>query len=152
MQDFRTTKRLQLEGWLLTAMFALPFIIYLGALCGFKLRRSTAATQADINAKKAARRFLRQYGRGGLSAAKLLELIRDYLNNRFGLSYGALTPAEVVEILRAGGVGKDTTEKLKECIQRCENAVYSGKGDEVVRLEGDLGQLIKQIEKESRCR
>jgi hypothetical protein len=150
MQDFRSTKRLRLEGWLLTAIFALPFIIYLGTLCGFKLRRSTVAGQADINAKKAARRFYRQYGRGRLAAGELLELIRDYLNNRFGLSYGSLTPAEAVKILAAGGVGADTAEKLQDCMQRCENAVYSGKGNEIVRNEADLVKLIKQIEKEAR--
>jgi BatD DUF11 like domain len=150
MQDFRSTKRLRLEGWLLTAMFGLPFIIYLGTLCGFKLRRSTVAGQADINVKKAARRFYRQYGQGRLAAGEQLELIRDYLNNRFGLSYGSLTPAEAVKILAAAGVGADTAEKLQDCMQRCENAVYSGKGDEVVRMEADLVKLIKQIEKEAR--
>ncbi len=150
MQDFRTTKRLQLEGWLLTAMFALPFIIYLGTLCGFKLRRSTATGQADINAKKAARRFYKQYGRGGLAAGELLELIRDYLNNRFAVSYGSLTPAEAATILMDGGVGADTAEKLRACMQRCEDAVYSGKGDEVVHPGEDLVQLIKKIEKERR--
>jgi hypothetical protein len=150
MQDFGTTKRLQLEGWLLTAMFALPFIIYLGALCGFKLRRSTAAGQADINAKKAARRFYKQYGRGGLAAGELLELIRDYLNNRFGVSYGSLTPAEAGTILMDGGIGAGTAEKLRACMQRCEDAVYSGKGDAVVHPGEDLVQLIKKIEKERR--
>ncbi|MEJ2167355.1 MAG: BatD family protein [Desulfobacterales bacterium] len=150
MQDFRKTGRLRWEGWLLTAAFALPFIIYLGALCGFKLRRSTAAGQAEINAKKAARRFYRQYGRGGLVASQLLELIRDYLNDRFGLAYGLLTPAEALAVLTAAGVGADTAEKLQDWMQRCEDAIYSGKGDEVVRSEADLVKLIKQIEKESR--
>jgi hypothetical protein len=150
MQDFRTTGRLRLESWLLTAAFALPFIIYLGALCGFKLRRSTAVEQAEINAKKAARRFYRQYGRGGLSASELLELIRDYLNNRFGLSYGSLTAAEAFNVLTTAGVDADTAEKLQDWMQRCEDAIYSGKADEVVRSEADLVKLIKQIEKESR--
>ena len=148
--DFRSTKRLRLEGWLLTVMFALPFIIYVGTLCGFKLRRPTVAGQADINAKKAARRFYRQYGRGRPAAGELHELIRDYLNSRFGLSYGSLTPAEAVKILTAGGAGADTAKKLQDWMQRCENAVYSGKGNEVVHTGEDLVRLIKQIEKEVR--
>ena len=131
-------------------MLTLPFIVYLGALCGFKLRRPAAAGQADIEAKKAARQFLKRYGRGGLAAGELLELIRAYLNKRFRLSYGSLTPAEASKILRDGGVEADTAEKLQDLVQRCENAVYSGKGDEVVPTEEDLGQLIKKIEKESR--
>jgi len=150
MPDFGTANRLHLEGWLLTAMFGLPFIIYLAALCGFKLRRSTAAGQAEIAAKKAARRFCRKYGRGGLAAAELLELLRDYLNNRFALSYGSLTPPEAFRILREGGVGAGTAEKLQGIIQHCENAVYSGKGEEVVPAAEDLVRLIKKIEKESR--
>jgi len=150
LQDFRAADGLQLGAWLLTAMFALPFIIYLAALCGFKLRRSAVAGQAEINAKKAARRFRRHYGRGEVSAAGLLELIRDYFNDRFGLSYGALTSAELVEILSARGISADTTEKLKACMQNCENAVYSGKGDAVVRIEADPVKLIRRIERESR--
>ncbi|UCD80464.1 MAG: protein BatD [Desulfobacterales bacterium] len=150
MRDFRTAGRLQLEGWLLTAMFGLPFIVYLGALCGLKLRRATAAGRADIDAKKAAARFYKRYGRGGLAAGELLELIRDYLNNRFGLSYGSLTPPEAAQILKTRGVGVDTAEKLENWMRHCENAVYSGKGDEVVRTDEDLVKLIKKIEKESR--
>jgi len=150
MQDFRTTRRLRLEGWLLMVMLTLPFIVYLGALCGFKLRRSATADQADIKAKKAARMFFRQYGRGNLAAGEMLELIREYLNMRFRLSYGSLTPAEASKILRDGGVHADTAQKLHDLVQRCENAVYSGKGDEVVRPDVDLGQLIKKIEKECR--
>ena len=94
--------------------------------------------------------FFRQYGRGNLAAGEMLELIREYLNMRFRLSYGSLTPAETSKILRGGGVDGDTAEKLHDLVQRCENAVYSGKGDEVVRPDVDFGQLIKKIEKECR--
>jgi hypothetical protein len=45
MQDFKTTNRLQLENWLLAAMFGLPFFLYLGAFCGLKIRRNSTAGQ-----------------------------------------------------------------------------------------------------------
>jgi hypothetical protein len=106
----------------------------------------------EFEAKKAARRFFKRYGRGGLAAGELLESIREYLNKRFRLSYGSLTPAEAYKILRDGGIGAATAEKLHDLVQRCENAVYSGKGDAGVVTEEDPVHLIKKIEKQCRRR
>ena len=55
-----------------------------------------------------------------------------------------------LKILKDGGVDGGTAEKLHDLVQRCENAVYSGRGAEVVRPDVDLGKLIKKIEKECR--
>jgi hypothetical protein len=150
MQDFKTADRLQLEGWLLAAMFGLPLILYLGALGGLKLGRRSAAGQADARAKKAAREFFRHYRRGRLTYSELLEQIRDYLNHRFGLSYGSLTAQESGRILSAKGVGAGTVEKMQTVVQQIENAAYTGKGQEPAAIETDLVPLIKKIEKECR--
>ena len=76
--------------------------------------------------------------------------IRDYLNRRFGLSYGSLTPQESVKILTSQGVGADTAAALQNIMLQLENAEYTGKGMEAVDSNSDLVPLIKRIEKESR--
>jgi len=150
MQNFKTGNRLQLESWLFWSMLGLPFALYLGTLGGMKLRRHSRTGQSDLMAKKAAREFYKQYRKRELTAGKLLQLIRDYLNRRFGLSYGSLTPQESVEILISQGVGAGTAEKLQNIMLQLENAEYTGKGMETAAIDSDLVLIIKRIEKESR--
>jgi hypothetical protein len=150
MKDFKTVKRLQMESWIFWGLLALPFVLYLGTLCGMKLRRQSRVSLPDTIAKKAARKFNRQYRRHEITYGELLQLIRDYLNNRFGLSYGSLTPEEAVSILASKGVSPDTAEKLQKIMRHLENAAYTGKGEEAAATEEDLVPLIKRIEKECR--
>jgi hypothetical protein len=150
MQNFKTVSRLQLESRLFWAMLVLPFALYLGTLGGLKLRRHSRAGQPDIMAKKAAREFNKHYRKHELTSRTLLQLIRNYLNHRFGLSYGSLTPQESVKILISQGVGADTAEALQNIMLQLENAEYTGQGMEAVAIDSDLVLLIKRIEKESR--
>ena len=150
MQNFKTVNRLQLESWLFWTLLGLPFALHLGMLGGMKLRRHARAVGPDIIAKKAAGEFYKQYRRHGLTTGNLLQLIRDYLNRRFGLSYGSLTPQESVKILTSQGVGADTAAALQNIMLQLENAEYTGKGMEAVDSNSDLVPLIKRIEKESR--
>ena len=77
-------------------------------------------------------------------------VVREYLNNRFSLSYGALTPQEAFEILTSQGVDKKTAERMQIIMQQLENAEYTGQGREAAAADTDLVPLIKRIEKESR--
>jgi len=150
MQNFKTVNRLELENWLFWALLGLPVMLYLGTLGGMKLRRHSRAGQPEIMAKKAAGEFYRQYRKGELTAGNLLQLIRDYLNGRFGLSYGSLTPQESVKILISRGVDAETAEALQNIMRQLENAEYTGQGMTAAAINSDLVPLIKQIEKESR--
>jgi hypothetical protein len=150
MQNFKTVNRLELESWLFWGMLGLPLALYLGTLGGLKLRRHSRAGQPDMMAKKAAREFYKQYRRCELTAGNLLQLIRDYLNRRFGLSYGSLTPQESVKILISQGVGAETAEALQNIMLQLENAEYTGQGMEAAAIDSDLVPLIKQIEKQCR--
>ena len=150
MQDFKTFSRLQRESWIFWTMLGLPLVLYLATLGGMKLRRHSRVGQPDMLAKKAARKFYKQYHKSEHTAVKLLLLIREYLNNRFGLSYGSLTAQEAFEILTSQGVGTETAEKTQKTMQRLENAEYTGKGMEAAAVDADLVPLIKRIEKESR--
>jgi len=150
MHDFKTVSRLQLEDGLIWAMLGLPIVIFLGTLCGLKLRRHARAGLPDTMAKKAAREFIKQYRQRELTCSKQLQLIREYLNNRFGFAYGSLTSQEAAKILISQGVGTDTAEKLQTIMQQLENAEYTGKGLEAAAVDTDLVLLIKRIEKKSR--
>ena len=150
MPNFKTSGRRQLESWILGAMLGLPILLYLGTLCAVKLRRNSETGQSDNLAKKAAREFNKQYRSQELSASKLLQLIRDYLNLRFGRAYGALTSQEAVNLLVSQKVGAATVEKMQKIIQQLENAEYTGHGHQTAIIDHDLGALVKQIEKESR--
>ena len=150
MQDFKAFSRLQRETWIFGATLGLPLVLYLGTLCGIKLRRNSRTGQPDLMAKKAAREFFKRYHKSDHTAANLLLLVREYLNNRFGLSYGSLTPQEAFEILTSQGVGTEMAEKMLKIMQQLENAEYTGKGMEASALDIDLVPFIKRIEKESR--
>ena len=147
MPDFKTSNRLQLGSWLFWTLASLPLMLYLGVLGGMKLRRTAVAGQSEIMAKKAAREFYKQYRQSAPTCSKLLQLIRDYLNRRFSLAYGALTPGEAGNILNSRGVAADTAAKLQNIMQQLENAEYTGRGSETANVEPDLVQLVKQIEK-----
>ena len=150
MQGFKSAGRLQRERWIIRALLVLPFILYVGTLCGMKLRRHSRTGLPDNLAKKAARAFNKQYRSEGLTCSALLQLIRDYLNHRLGLSYGSLTPLEANRILMSRGVGANTAENLQRIMQQLENAEYTGKGHEAAKIDFDLVKLVKQIEKEAR--
>jgi hypothetical protein len=74
--------------------------------------------------------------------------IRDYLNARFGLLLGSLTPDEAADILTSKGVRVETGDKLRTILRELENAIYTGKGAEPREAGQDLPKLVKQIEKE----
>jgi hypothetical protein len=150
LQNFKTVRRLQRNRWIFWAMLVFPFVLYVSALCGIKLRRQSRREQPENLAKKASREFHKQLRSERLTCSRLLQLIRDYLNNRFGLSYGSLTPAEASNILISHGVSAETAGMLQHTMQFMENAEYTGKGNEDARVDTDLTKLIKQIEREAR--
>jgi Zn-dependent peptidase ImmA (M78 family) len=76
--------------------------------------------------------------------------IRNYLNERFGLSVGTLTPDEAAEILESRGVSIETAKELRKLIGKLEDAVYTGKGDEASEMGKQIPKLVKQIKREIR--
>jgi hypothetical protein len=127
-----------------------PLFLYAAAFLGIRLRRKSVATSAATKAKRASKAFLKQYRRGGLSWSELAELIRHYLNDRFGLSLGSVTAEEAAAILTSNGVSSDATERFRTIFQQLEDAVFTGKGQEPCGTEEKLSELIRQIEKEAR--
>ncbi|HID30643.1 MAG TPA: protein BatD [Desulfobacterales bacterium] len=133
--------------WLVTLV---PFFLYAIAFCGMKFKRRSVEAMAVTRARKAAKTFAKQCHQDGLSAGPMAEAIRQYLNERFGLSLGSLTPKEAAQILKSNGVNPDTAKEMQAVLHRIENAVYTGRGHDACDIGGDLPRLIKQIEKEIR--
>ena len=131
--------------WLVTLV---PFFVYSIAFCGMKFKRKSVEAMAVTRARKAAKTFTKQWRRGRLSAGPMAEAIRQYLNERFNLSLGSLTPKEAAQILKSNGVSPDTAKELQAVLHRIENAVYTGRGQDSCEVGGDIPRLIKQIEKE----
>jgi hypothetical protein len=128
----------------------IPVLAYILTLFILKFQQKSRAASALTKSKKAAGIFIKQFKKGRLGAADLTEAVRDYLNARFGLLLGSLTPDEAADILTSNGVSPDTGEKLGEILRQLEIAIYTGKGSEPRATGEDLPKLVKQIEKEIR--
>ncbi|MBE9582452.1 MAG: protein BatD [Proteobacteria bacterium] len=127
-----------------------PLFVYVATFLGLRFRRNSDRSVAAVKAKKAARRLTRRCRQEGLSSNDLVLAVRDYLNERFGLTPGSLTPDEAAQILKSKGVRLDTAQKLQAILQGLEDAVYTGKGNESCDIGEDIPGLINRIEKEVR--
>lgn len=150
VEDLATGFRVQSGGLAFWVILLAPLFVYVGTLWRMKSQNRTDSTIAAIKAKRAGKKLLRQCRQTGLSSSDLTLSIRNYLNERFGLSVGTLTPDEAAEILESRGVSIETAKELRKLIGRLEDAVYTGKGDEAFEMEEDIRKLVKQIEKEIR--
>jgi len=148
MKDFLAVSPTRSQGLLFPLLLFMPAFTYALALFIMRFRRKSRAASALTKAKKAAGVFSKQSKNGKLSAGDLTLSIRDYLNARFGLALGTVTPDEAAEILKSKGVNSDTAAKLQAILIRLENTVYTGKEHEPLEAGDDLPKLIKQIEEE----
>lgn len=148
IQDVMTATSARPKAFLLPVYLLIPVLAYLLTLFILKFQQKSRATSALTKSKKAAGIFIKQCKKGRLDAAELTEAVRDYLNARFGLLLGSLTPDEAADILRSKGVRPETGEELRTILRELENAIYTGKGDESRDAGADLPKLVKQIERE----
>lgn len=128
----------------------------LGPPCGFvfvflgqRLSRRSPDALAAVRAKKAARRMVKKCS-VAINADALASALRDYVNDRFGLSLGALTSRELETELSARGVRQETLERVTSLLNALEDVIYSGRGGESCRLAEGIPELIRRIEREMR--
>lgn len=150
IKDLASHLRVRPGGILFWSVLIAPFFVYAATFCGITLRKKSEQSMPEIKAKKAAKNLVRQYRQKELSSNDLSLRIRDYLNDRFGLSLGSLTPEEARKILSSRAVSLETAERLSSLVRRLEDTIYTGKGHEPFDTEVDIPKLIKQIEKEIR--
>ncbi len=150
MSDLTAGRRNRIECLVFWIILAGPFVVYVAVFSGIRFRRKSAQTLAATKAKKAAKTLVKQCRLGGLPSSAFAQAIQEYLNDRFALSLGSLTPEEAEGILTSRGVSRKTAARLKDAMQRLENAIYTGKGHTACDTGKDLPRLIKDIEKEIR--
>lgn len=150
IRELTAGSRLQPGSSLFWVVLLSPFFIYLTLFWSLKTRNKSNDTVVATKAKKAAKNFTKKIRKGDISSSELVLFIRDYLNDRFGLPLGSLTPDEAALILESRGVNLGTAQKMRTTLQRLEDAVYTGKGHEPCDIEKDIPKLIKQIEREIR--
>jgi hypothetical protein len=149
--DLRSGSRMRAKGILFWSALIAPLLIYGSAWCGRKLRNKTAASEAAARARKAAAALSHKWRRGGeLNCIQMSLAVRDYLNDRFGLSLGALTPGEAAKVLRASGVSETAAADLEARLRQMEDRIYTGRGEQVCQPGEDLRKLIRRIEREAR--
>ena len=103
-----------------------PLLVYGVVFLGLRLNRKSERAVYAQRAKKAARIFQRECRRGEMDADRMIIAVRDYINDRFQLSVGSLTPAEVPALLVEKGVQPHTAESLRNVLAELEGRIYTG--------------------------
>ncbi len=150
IKDLHSGTRSGIGGLVFWLILIIPLFAYASTFLIQKFYRKTTVSVAAARARKAAKALTQQCRKGKLSSNDLTSSIRRYLNERFDLSLGSLTPDEAVDIVLSRGVKATTAERLRTALQELEDAIYTGKGQETCDMGGDIPKLIKQIEKEIR--
>ena len=149
-KDLAAGYRIRPGNMLFWLVFLLPPLLY-GATCwAHKFREKSAQSIKATKAKKAAKKLIQNCRQGGMSSSELASSLRDFLNERFDLALGSLTPEEGAAILRSKGASVETAKRFQSLLQCLEDAVYTGKGDECCDRSQDAPKVIKQIQKEIR--
>ena len=150
IKDLHSGTRSGIGGLVFWLILIIPLFAYATTFLIHKFYRKTTVSVAAARARKAAKALTQQCRKGELSSNDLTSSIRRYLNERFDLSLGSLTPDEAADIVVSRGVSATTAERLRTALQELEDAIYTGKGQETCDMGGDIPKLIKQIEKEIR--
>jgi hypothetical protein len=138
------------KGWLFWIALFGPFSIYLMLWGGIKLSKRSPDRIRQSRAKRAFRKLSKRCRQDIAGCSDLIDSFREYLNSRFNLCIGTLTPDEVEKVLRAKGVMADTTNKICALIQQLENAVYAGDDAKPEDATTELLVLVRRLEKECR--
>ena len=136
-------------GWLFWLVLFGPPSIYLLLLGGLKLGKRSPERMAQFRSKNAFKQLSKRCRHDVPSCADLIDAFRDYLNDRFNLAIGTLTPDDAEKILLKEGVATDTAIKIRALIQRLENALYAGDDAKPTSARTDLVRLVKTLEKDS---
>lgn len=138
------------RGALLWLILAAPTGFFLVVLGGVRLRRKSPGALAALRSRRAAREFSRSCSGEAMRPERLVVNFQHYLNDRFGLSLGALTPEEAEMILRGRGVSEETASRVRDSLRLLEDTVYTGSDREAAAEKESIARLIRRIEKESR--
>ena len=132
------------------AILVAPFLVLGMAFLGLRLNRKSDQSIYAQRARKAAHVFLKECRRDQKDANGMMTAVRDYMNDRFQLSLGSLTPGHVPKLLMEKGVRPDTADRLRKVLEELEGRIYTGGKGTCDSASRDIPGIIKQIEKELR--
>ena len=132
------------------AILMAPFLAYGVVFLSLRLNRKSDRTIYAQRARKATHVFLKECRRDDKDANGMMTAVRDYMNDRFQLSLGSLTPVDVPKLLMEKGVNPDTADRLRDALEELEGRIYTGGEATCGSASRDIPEIIKQIEKELR--
>lgn len=138
------------KGWLFGLALLGPLSMYLMLLGALKLRERSPHRLVQSRSKNAFKMLTKRCRQDHHDSADLIDIFKDYLNDRFGLSMGTLTADDAARLLQGQSVDAETARKTQALIHRLENAVYAGEDLKHTDAANDLLELVKALEKEIR--
>jgi len=136
--------------WLFILCTAAPAAVFCGLLIIIAFKQKKAVNSDVVKSKNACRVLMRRLGREGLNPQDIHSAVVEYLNTRFFLKGGVITPDEAAKILLEKGVSMETSRCLQEKMKQLEMAIFAGSSQESfgIDIQNKLISTVKSIEKE----
>ena len=158
---YTSTSGLRNDGWLSSksmgpenpyawVVLAVPFLVYGAVFFGLRFNKKSDQAIYAQRARKAAQNFMKECRRDKKDANGMMITVRNYINDRFQLSIGSLTPADVPMLLVERGVAPRTADKLRHVLEDLEGRIYTGGEATCGSATQAIQEIIKQMEKELR--
>ncbi len=129
-------------------LFAPPFI-FLALLAGRKLFKNNNKNRLNIRSRNAGKNFLKKVRAQDLSPEEIHAAVLNYLNTRFLLKGGLLTPDEVYALLINKGASPETASMLKNSIAQIESIIFTGeKSNSLAQIRDELTGILKSVDQE----
>ena len=135
-------------GWRFQLALICPLLIYLMLFGALKLRNQSPERLALSKARNAFKTLTKRCRQDQPGCADLIDVFKNYLNDRLSLSIGTLTADDAARLLQDKGVDPETARKMRSLIQRLENTVYAGEDLKNTDAVNALLKLVKSLEKE----
>ncbi|MBN2402600.1 MAG: protein BatD [Spirochaetes bacterium] len=132
-------------GWNLWIIMIIPALIYCVLLAVHKISRTSSV---KLKSYKAAKNFYKICKDKDLSANALSKALLKYINKRFSINLGSLSPQEASGILNGKGCKEETVNQMEWILKKIETLIYTGKGEDPCDLPLEASLIIKSIEKE----
>ncbi|EFK11304.1 conserved hypothetical protein [delta proteobacterium NaphS2] len=158
---YTSTSGLGNNGWLSSksmgpenpyawVVLAVPFLVYGAVFLGLRFNKKSDQAINAQRARKAAQNFMKECRKEKKDADGMIIAVRDYINDRFQLSIGSLTPADVPKLLVERGVDSRTADELRNVLEDLEGRIYTGGKATCGRTPQAIQEIIKRMEKELR--
>lgn len=136
------------SGWIFLLLLFFPVFMYAGLITARRISEKSPEQIAREESARAAKTFCKKIGKTGLTASDVSEALRDYINRRFNLNLGLLTPDDAARILAENGCAEGTVKEMEGVVRELENAIYTGKGENIFKTDTNPAKLVSRIEKE----